>query len=171
MRSLAGPDGQIHFTHLSDASSSTLQSLFTDRADAPSEPEKSLLAKASSHTRGVLELMKSDRCGGSVDAYRRQSACCITCKRPVSYLVTLVACQSSPRACQLSRTPAQLGRTDWASWALLCTAVPAAVTWRGFRAVCQQERAGQTRLCRWVWRRTEEGPSLGRVFRRGSASC
>ena len=60
MRSLAGPGGQIHFTHLSEASSSTLQSLFTDRADASSEPESSLLAKASSHTRGVLELMKSD---------------------------------------------------------------------------------------------------------------
>lgn len=60
MRSLAGPDAQVHFTHLSQASSATLQSLFTDAENASPEPKEHLLAKASSHTHGVLELMKNN---------------------------------------------------------------------------------------------------------------
>lgn len=50
MRTLAGPDAQIHFTQLSPASSNALSAVFADR-DCPS------LAKATAHQFGVFKLM------------------------------------------------------------------------------------------------------------------
>lgn len=52
MRSLAGPDALIHFTHLSPSSSNSLSTVFRDNND-------SSLAMATAHEIGVLELMKN----------------------------------------------------------------------------------------------------------------
>ena len=51
MRTLAGSEASVHFTHLSASSSSTLASLFAGGAD-------SSRAKAYAHQQSVLDLMK-----------------------------------------------------------------------------------------------------------------
>ncbi|KAJ2928489.1 hypothetical protein H1R20_g8619, partial [Candolleomyces eurysporus] len=56
MRTLAGPDSQVHFTHLSKASSDSLNAAFAQSdAEAAASSGK---AKAICHSAGVLELMK-----------------------------------------------------------------------------------------------------------------
>ncbi|KAL5520782.1 hypothetical protein ACEPAF_2785 [Sanghuangporus sanghuang] len=57
MRALAGPDSQIHFTHLSSSSSNALQSVLSSK---DSESPDALLAKATAHQIDVLELMKRE---------------------------------------------------------------------------------------------------------------
>ncbi|KAI0078031.1 DUF431-domain-containing protein [Panus rudis PR-1116 ss-1] len=56
MRDLAGPNSQVHFTHLSEASCNALRTLFKPENSAEPEKEK---AEISVHTEGVLDLMKS----------------------------------------------------------------------------------------------------------------
>ncbi|EJD01813.1 DUF431-domain-containing protein [Fomitiporia mediterranea MF3/22] len=63
MRTLAGPEAQIHFSHLSSSSSKALSSVFVDsdfthEASVPSNSSRSL-ANATAHQMGVLELMKA----------------------------------------------------------------------------------------------------------------
>ncbi|KZT08147.1 DUF431-domain-containing protein [Laetiporus sulphureus 93-53] len=53
MRTLAGPDARVKFTHLSQPSCNTLSSLFSSGKDGPG------FAEASAHSSPVLELMKS----------------------------------------------------------------------------------------------------------------
>ena len=53
MRTLAGMGAAVHFTHLSEASTSTLTSLFADGASAPRAG-----AGAYAHQKSVLELIK-----------------------------------------------------------------------------------------------------------------
>ena len=62
MRTLAGPDAEVHFTHLSKSSAEYLtESTFID--DHPGNP--SLLSPFFCHQAGVLDLMKSK--GVSID--------------------------------------------------------------------------------------------------------
>ncbi len=61
MQSLAGPCAQIHFTHLSRASSIALQHLFS----SPQSNHVTSNAKVDSHSIGVLELLKNT--GASLD--------------------------------------------------------------------------------------------------------
>ena len=64
MQDLAGPQSEVHFTHLSQRSCETLQSLFSPApstlssipADDAPQKEK---ANGHAHAEGVLELMKS----------------------------------------------------------------------------------------------------------------
>ena len=51
MRTLAGPSSEVHFTHLSKASSASLTSIFS--------PEAPSMAKAFAHQVDVLKLMES----------------------------------------------------------------------------------------------------------------
>ena len=53
MRTLAGPDARIHFTHLSPSSSNALAAVFVD-GDSTS------VANATAHQIGVLELMQRE---------------------------------------------------------------------------------------------------------------
>ncbi len=53
MRSLAGADAAVHFTHLSEGSAGTLASLFADGADA-----SKARSSAYAHQKTVLELME-----------------------------------------------------------------------------------------------------------------
>jgi ribosome biogenesis SPOUT family RNA methylase Rps3 len=53
MRILAGNDGTVHFTHLSNTSSTSLASTFR-KSDAGKT-----YAQAETHTSGVLDLMKT----------------------------------------------------------------------------------------------------------------
>jgi ribosome biogenesis SPOUT family RNA methylase Rps3 len=57
MRTFAGPDSQVHFTHLSRASSDSLSIAFA-QSDTDSAAAASGKAKAVCHSAGVLELMK-----------------------------------------------------------------------------------------------------------------
>ena len=54
MRLLAGPSAQIHFTHLSTASASSL----TAACSSESGADSSIKAKASFHTTSLIDLMK-----------------------------------------------------------------------------------------------------------------
>ena len=64
MQDLAGPQSEVHFTHLSQRSCETLQSLFSpapstlSSISADDAPQKEK-AKGYAHAEGVLELMKS----------------------------------------------------------------------------------------------------------------
>lgn len=60
MRKLAGPDSQVHFTHLSKSSSESLTTKFTNQLASDGQ------AGAFCHESGVLELIK-ERLGGSLD--------------------------------------------------------------------------------------------------------
>jgi ribosome biogenesis SPOUT family RNA methylase Rps3 len=51
MRNLAGPDAELHFTHLSSSSTTSLSMTFEN------SPDKALIAKAFCHQIGVLELI------------------------------------------------------------------------------------------------------------------
>lgn len=53
MRTLAGPDARVHFTHLSHSSSNALSAVFTDRGSKS-------VAAATAHQTGVLELMQKE---------------------------------------------------------------------------------------------------------------
>jgi len=53
MRTLAGPNAHLHFTHLSKSSCGSLSSAFTDASSGESP-----LAQASCHQEGVLDLMQ-----------------------------------------------------------------------------------------------------------------
>ncbi|KAI5118362.1 hypothetical protein M0805_004335 [Coniferiporia weirii] len=55
MRTLAGPDAHVHFTHLSKSSSDSLSAVFTTGSDQ-SHPS----AKALAHQIGVLEFMQQN---------------------------------------------------------------------------------------------------------------
>ena len=56
MRTLAGPDSHVHFTHLSPRSCAWLEEKFTGAsADAT-------LAKASVHQKGVMDVLEPDLC-------------------------------------------------------------------------------------------------------------
>ncbi|KAF5310312.1 hypothetical protein D9611_012033 [Ephemerocybe angulata] len=52
MRILAGPDAEVHFTHLSKASSTSLNTIFS--SDENSEGK----AKATCHSQGLVDMMK-----------------------------------------------------------------------------------------------------------------
>lgn len=58
MRTLAGPDSQVHFTHLSKSSSESLTKKFTTTTTGA--------ADAFCHEKGVLVLI-TERLGGSLD--------------------------------------------------------------------------------------------------------
>jgi len=60
MRTLAGPDAEVHFTHLSKSSSDSLTSTFID--DYSRNPS---LSRFFCHQAGVLDLMKNN--GISID--------------------------------------------------------------------------------------------------------
>ena len=51
MRTLAGPESEVHFTHLSHASCATLTSLFADE-------DKPDAAKGVAHREGIMELLQ-----------------------------------------------------------------------------------------------------------------
>ena len=53
MRTLAGPDAAVHFTHLSEGSAGTLTSLFAEEGSAFKDH-----AGAYAHQKSVLELME-----------------------------------------------------------------------------------------------------------------
>ena len=56
MRTLAGPDSHVYFTHLSPSSGAWLEEKFTDAsADAK-------LAKASVHQKGVMDILEPELC-------------------------------------------------------------------------------------------------------------
>lgn len=59
MRALAGPDSQVHFTHLSKSSSESLTQKFTTTTSTRA-------ADAFCHEKGVLELI-TERLGGCLD--------------------------------------------------------------------------------------------------------
>ncbi|KAI0786947.1 SAM-dependent RNA methyltransferase [Abortiporus biennis] len=54
MQTLAGKEDQIHFSHVSSTSRTTLQQLFSSQSDE----EQATKARADAHTIGVLDLMK-----------------------------------------------------------------------------------------------------------------
>lgn len=54
MRSLAGPDSHVHFTHLSPRSCAWLEEKFTDAAADVT------LAKASVHQKGVVDILEPE---------------------------------------------------------------------------------------------------------------
>lgn len=54
MRTFAGPNAEVHFTHLSQASTNSLSSIFSNE-DPSSSKDK---AKAYFHTQGLVDLMK-----------------------------------------------------------------------------------------------------------------
>ena len=59
MRTLAGRDSQVHFTHLSSSSSKNLSSVFSDVVGADvTREEQNLEAQGVSHQIGVLDLME-----------------------------------------------------------------------------------------------------------------
>ena len=55
MRTLAGPDSRVHFTHLSPSSCAWLEEKFAGDDDAT-------FAKASMHQKGVIDILKSELC-------------------------------------------------------------------------------------------------------------
>ena len=63
MRTLAGPDAEVHFTHLSKSSAGYLTSTFNIGDDHPGESPS--LSRFFCHQAGVLDLMKNN--GVSID--------------------------------------------------------------------------------------------------------
>lgn len=58
MRTLAGPGSQVHFTHLSKASSHSLNAAFAQSDTDAAASASGSKATATCHSTGVLELMK-----------------------------------------------------------------------------------------------------------------
>jgi len=61
MRTLAGPDASIAFTHLSRAASASLSAVFDapSPSPSPSDPAPTTPAHAECHEQGVLSLMQA----------------------------------------------------------------------------------------------------------------